>query len=117
MEVLHSQLLFGDDSGSVFAEVLYRSEDSLIYLIHGRVTYLQRVANMAEIPLNYINPKVSTEKLYIELYGHLVETIGNFKHEGLTYYIWLNTHNRLEHISSNKLPKQSNLVKNLNIIV
>lgn len=116
MVVLHSQILFGDDSGSVNAEVLCRSGRDILYLIHNDIKWIRVNINYDIIPDNYINSKITLEPKYIVLYGNIIETFGNFKYNGDTYYIWYNTLGGLEYINSKQLMEQPNIVKNFNLI-
>ena len=112
MKVLHSEILFGDSSGSIYGDIMFVKDNIIHYILYGE--YYTRPRDFDNLPENgYRNPNIIDDNT-IFIYkrsDEIVKTNGLFNIPGYgTYYIFD------DKVIHNSALRQNIITNNLNVV-
>ena len=111
MKVLHSEILFGDSSGSIYSDIMFVKDNIIHYILYGE--YYTRPRVFDNLPENgYRNPHIIDDNtLFVYKNNEIVGANGLFNNPGYgTYYIFD------DKVIHNSVLRQNTITNNLNVV-
>lgn len=111
MKVLHSEILFGDSSGSIYGDIMFVKDNIIHYILYGE--YYTRPRDFDNLPENgYRNPRIIDDNtFFVYRDKEIVRANGLFFNQGYgAYYIFD------DKVIHNSALRQNTITNNLNIV-
>ena len=112
MKVLHSEILFGDSSGTIYGDIMFVKDNIIHYILYGE--YYTRPRVFDNLPENgYRNPHIIDDNTFFVYKNNETVVVANglFNNPGYgTYYIFD------DKIIHNSALRQNTITNNLNVV-